>query len=198
MPIKKDFKTLLALNGFRVCGNMNQKALEQIITPNRIKRLLKEHIIERTSYQDPHISKERSQSTYRLTSHGKKITRDFLGKGNFQSGRGNERHNTTLSMEYSKLSKEEQYSAMNELDLKEYIEQQYYSLLSENNISEANELYDKMQHMSLLDLTYFQSNTKELCCIEIVTKNYNVETINLKEYTATEIIQATYTQINIY
>ena len=69
--IKKDFKTVRALNGFRVCGNMNHSALTQIISPSRVKRLLKEHIIEKVSYQDKHISKGKNQSTYRLTAHGK-------------------------------------------------------------------------------------------------------------------------------
>lgn len=196
--IKKDFKTVRALNGFRVCGNMNQSALTQIISPTRVKRLLKEHIIEKVSYQDKHISKEKNQSTYRLTEHGKDVTREFLGKGNFQSGRGDERHNTALAVEYSQLSKEEQYTCMNELDLKEYLDQQYLALLATDRLSEADELYENMKHMSLVDLTYFKAHTQELCCVEVITKNYSVETINRKEFTATEIVHAaSYTEINI-
>lgn len=195
--IKKDFKTVRALNGFRVCGNMNHFALAQIISPTRIKRLLKEHIIEKASYQDKHISKEKNQFTYRLTARGKEITREFLDKGNFQSGRGNERHNTALAVEYSQLSAEEQYTCMNELDLKEYLNQQYFALLADDRISEADELYENMKSMSLIDLTYFKAHTQELCCVEVITKNYNVETINRKEFTAIEIVHASYTEINI-
>lgn len=196
--IKKDYKTVLALNGFRVCGNMNEEALLNIISKSRINRLKKEHIIEKVSYQDNHISKSKNQFTYRLTEHGKKVTREFTHKGNFQCGRGNERHNTALSLEYSRLDNQEKNSAMNEQDLKEYLSQKELSLLSENRISEANELLEKMQQMSLIDLTYTQTQTQELCCVEIITKNYSVETINLKEYTAVEIVQAdSYKEINI-
>lgn len=196
--IKKDFKTVLALNGFRVCGNMSETALLNIISPSRIKRLKKEHIIESISYQDSHISKEKNQSTYRLTAYGKKITRDFLKKGNFQSGRGNERHNTALSLEYSRLEKEEQYSCMNELDLKNYLEQNYLDLLANDHLTEADELLEKMKNMSLIDLTYYSVKNNDLCCIEVITKNYNVETVNLKEYTSYEIVHAvSYLQIDI-
>lgn len=196
--IKKDYKTVLALNGFRVCGNMNEEALLNIISKSRINRLKKEHIIEKVSYQDNHISKSKNQFTYRLTEHGKKVTREFTHKGNFQCGRGNERHNTALSLEYSRLDNQEKNSAMNEQDLKEYLSQKELSLLSENRISEANELLEKMQQISLIDLTYTQTQTQELCCVEIITKNYSVETINLKEYTAVEIVQAdSYKEINI-
>lgn len=196
--IKKDFSTVLALNGFRICGNVSHASLTTIISASRVKRLLKEHIIEKVSYQDKHISKDRNQTTYRLTAHGKDVTRNFLGKGNFQSGRGNERHNTALAEAYSQLSKDEQYSAMNELDLKEYLDQQYYTLLATDRLSEAEELYENMKHMSLIDLTYCKANTQELCCIEVITKNYSTEKINLKEFTATEVVHATYNEINIY
>lgn len=195
--IKKDFKTMRALNGLRVCGNMDEQALLKIITQSRIRRLKKEHIIEKVSYQDKHISKEKNQYTYKLTSYGKKLTKKFLNKGNFQSGRGNERHNTALGYEYSQLKQEEQMSSMNEIDLKDYLNEQYVFLLSENKISEANELYEKMRSMSLIDLTYF-TTSNEICCIEIITKNYSLSTIELKEYTAQEIINATnYSTINI-
>ena len=196
--IKKDFATVLALNGFRICGNVSHAALTRIISISRTKRLLKEHIIEKVSYQDKHISKDRNQTTYRLTAHGKDVTRNFLGKGNFQSGRGNERHNTALAEAYSQLTKDEQYTCMNELDLKEYLDQQYYTLLATDRLSEAEELYENMKHMSLIDLTYYKANTQALCCIEVITKNYSTETINRKEFTATEIVHATYNEINIY
>ncbi len=197
--IKKDYKTVLALNGFRVCGNMNEEALLTIISRSRIKRLKKEHIIEKVSYQDNHISRSRNQSTYRLTEHGKQITREFTHMGNFQSGRGNERHNTALAMEYSRLDNKEKQSAMNESDLKEYLLQKQFALEREGRLSEANELLEKMQRISLLDLTYTSTQTQELCCVEVITKNYSVETINRKEYTATEIVQAdSYQEIHIY
>lgn len=197
--LKKNYSTVLALNGFRVCGNMSEDALLSIISKSRINRLKKEHIIEKVSYQDPHISKSRNQYTFRLTEHGKKITRDFVGKGNFQSGRGNERHNTALSLQYSRLDNQEKFSAMNELDLKEYLTQKYLSFTDENKISEANDLIEKMQHMSLLDLTYYSTISQKLCSIEIITKNYNVATINLKEFTAYEIVEVdSYQEINIY
>lgn len=195
--IKKDFKTMRALNGLRVCGNMDEYSLTRIITPSRIRRLKKEHIIEKVSYQDLHVCKEKNQYTYKLTNYGKQLTRKFLNKGNFQAGRGSERHNTALGHEYSKLKKEEQISCMNEMDLKNYLNEQYIYLLNENKIDEANELYEKMRNMSLVDLTYF-TTSNEICCIEVITKNYSLSTIELKEYTVQEIINATdYYAVNI-
>ena len=72
------------------------------------------------------------------------------------------------------------------------------ALLNDGRISEADELREKMQHMSLLDMTYRKAGSEELCCVEIITKNYSVGTVNAKEYTATEVVQAAYEQINIY
>ena len=141
--IKKDFKTMRALNGLRVCGNMDEYSLTRIITPSRIRRLKKEHIIEKVSYQDLHICKEKNQYTYKLTTYGKQLTRKFLNKGNFQSGRGSERHNTALGHEYSKLKKEEQISCMNEMDLKNYLNEQYIYLLNENKIDDTFNLNNK-------------------------------------------------------
>lgn len=198
--LKKTFKDIQLLNGFRVCGNLAHEDMLSMVSESRIRCLKKEHIIKKVSYQDSHISKVKNQSAYFLTKHGKKIAQDWLPDHpkHFTSGRGNERHNSALGAVYAGLSAEEKMSAMNEQDLKDYLTDRHLALLSEGRISEADELREKMQHISLLDMTYHKAGSEELCCVEIVTKNYSVGTINAKEYTATEVVQAAYEQINIY
>ena len=198
--IRRTFKDIQLLNGFRVWGNLAHEDMLSMVSESRIRCLKKEHIIKKVSYQNPHISKVKNQSAYLLTKHGKKIAQDWLPEHpkHFTSGRGNERHNSALGAVYAGLSAEEKMSAMNEQDLKDYLTDRHMALLNDGRISEADELREKMQHMSVLDMNYRKAGSEELGCVEIITQNYSVGTVNAKEYTATEVVQAAYEQINIY
>ena len=187
--MKLNYRDIRVLQGLRVTGNMNLESMSRIITLNRIDTFRKEGIIQRVPYQDKYIDTEKSSYTYRLTNYGKDFCRDMLHMKNFANGRHSERHNTALGDIYSKLDAGEQMSCKNELDEKDILNARILEL-KEVNIEEAYKLQEQMKSISLVDMCY--TTLEEQCvCVEIITSGYSQETIELKEYTATEIIKCT-------
>lgn len=193
--MKLDFSTYRVLNGLRTVGNMSAESMGKIITNNRINTLKKEGYISRVSYQDNHVSTSRSQYTYRLTNKGKEYCREEAHMKNFAAGRNMERHNTRLGEEYANLTAEEQITCMNEMDLKEYL-YEHAQQIKEVDEDRYQEYLDKMEQMSLVDMTY-QTTEGELVCVEVITSNYSQETIEQKEITAELVACQSYEVINI-
>lgn len=191
--MKLSYKDIRVLQGFRVAGNMNEESMSRMISRNRIDTFRKEGIIQRISYQDKYIDDEKNSYTYRLTNYGKDFCRDELHMRNFANGRHSERHNTALGDIYSKLEAGEQMSCKNELDERDILNARLLEL-RETSIEDAYKLQEQMKSISLVDM-YYTTQEGESVCVEIITNAYSQETIELKEYTAIEVIKCTDYQV---
>lgn len=185
-------------NGLRVAGNMNPDTSKPIITKNRLRTFTKERLIERVSYQDDHISRERTQTAYRLTEKGRKFCETEFRMKHFAANKGCERHNCAVYDVYSQLSNSERMSAMNELDIKDSILRCLDDLYRNQAAEELDRFLEQTQEISLIDMTYVQEIDGFLVGIEVATNNYSQTTIEQKEACATLIQCHDFQVINIH
>jgi len=196
--MRLNFRDKMFFNGLRVCGNMNPNTSKAIITENRIRTFTREHLIERVSYQDNHISRERTQTAYRLTEKGRVFCEKEFRMSHFQSNRGCERHNCAVYDVYSRLSNSERMSAMNEIDIKDSILRCLDDLYRNQAAEELDRFLEQTKGISLIDMTYMQETEGFLIGIEIATDNYSQTVIEQKEACATLIQCHDFQVINIH
>lgn len=188
-----NFRDKQILNGFRVCGNLTFEQMNTTISQNRINDFVKEGYIQKMSYEDPHISRTKSQTAYRLTDKGKSLCRSTLHKGHFANGRHEVRHQVACSDYYLSLSPQDRMNAMNDMDQQQYAFGKAYELISEGRISEGQELIEQIREAHFVDICVVTETeiTTEIVCFECITKSYHDEEIQAHFDCAHQVLQCT-------
>lgn len=198
---KLNFRDKQILNGFRTCGNMTYEQMNTTISQNRINDFVKEGYIQRISYEDPHISRVKSQFAYKLTDKGKSLCKSTLHKGHFANGRHEVRHQVACADFYLSLSPQERMNAMNDMDQQQYAFSQAYQMISEGHSNEGQELIEKIREAHFVDICVVTETeiTTEIVCFECITKSYSNTDIEAHYECAHEVLHCThYETLNIH
>lgn len=165
----------------RATGHATGEQLKKCgISDTKIKNWCREKCFEKVSYQIK--GKETNEVCYRLTSHGRDIGAEKWGLKNYaQSTNLHERHNLDVAEKYVSLSVSERESVLNEIDLRDLVQERIYEIENKMERDQYQEMLNEGA-MSMPDITYTTEQGVTIS-YETTTNNYGEVEIQAKEET---------------